>query len=567
MLLALVLVTLAGGTWGWQSLQGVQSVCDDAITKTRRHVAQRKQAEEQALVEEKRLQRKQERIRNDAAARDERIRWTSVINAATSQLKDEQSDSKQTAFRLAKFRTAQSRLPDFKPSSQVTKKDASFWSFQRLSRIQPPRVDDPSWCRNGIDQFILARLTSAGLAPNPSATQQVLGRRLSFDLIGLPPTPEEITAFVTTNEPAAYEQLVDRLLRNPAFGERWGRTWLDLACYADSNGYEEDELRPHAYLYRDFVIWAMNNDLPFDVFTRWPIAGDELEADNPLAVAATGFFTAAPLNTFIPQESERFDELDDMVSTMGRAMLGLTIGCARCHDHMYDPIPTSEYYGLVAIFSETSRNQSYLVPDGGKAYRQWFDPVDTRRREIKRMMKARIKEDNISDLDYFTAEEKNLLRQPIDPNNLEQERLISLCERCLMITDEQLDDDLKPLPKDKQRYEQLQVELKELEAQLPPRPPVGLMLTGHDISRTHVLDGGDLKRNRDEVGPGFLAAVTAGRPAWNDDTWKTWAATDGASETLCDSPRLADSGRLQENLPESASRGLSQFRPQIRSQN
>lgn len=523
MLLFFVLGALAYGAWGWQSLGSMQSGFDQAVRKKRRDIAIRKQAEERALAEQQRAERKQERIRNDAAARDERIRWTNQILAATSRMKTESAGATQST--KVPYRTV------------ATENKAAYWAFRRLTRIQPPQIEDLAWCRNPIDQFILPPLTAAGLAPNAAATRQVLGRRLSFDLLGLPPSPEEITAFISASESTAYEQLVDRLLQNQAFGERWGRVWLDLARYADSNGYEEDELRPQAYPYRDFVIWAMNEDLPFDVFTRWQVAGDELAAENPLAVAATGFFTAAPLNTFIPQESERFDELDDMVSTMGRAMLGLTIGCARCHDHMYDPIPTSEYYGLVSVFAETSRHQSYLVPDGGEEYRQSYDPVDARRQEIKKMRKARIKEDNISALDYFTEAEKNLLRQPVDPSNLEQDRLISLCERCLMITDEQISDDLKPLPKDKKRYDQLQAELKQLEALLPPRPPVGLTLTGSAISRTHVLEGGDLKRKQHEVGPGFLAALTAGQPAWDDNAWKAWAVSSGDGETL--QPRSA----------------------------
>ena len=344
------------------------------------------------------------------------MKWTRVIEACTCAMQKEVAESSgRPVFRLT----------GHSPSSEVTEEEADSWSFQRLARIQPPLAADRSWRRHPVDRFILARLEAAGLSPNRAANRRVLGRRLWFDLIGLPPRPEEIAAFVEDDRPEAYDRLVDRLLSDRRFGERWGRVWLDLARYADSNGYEEDEFRPHAYPYRDFVIWAMNFDLPFDRFVRWQIAGDELAADNPLAVAATGFFTAAPLNTFIPQEPERFDELDDMVSTMGSAMLGLTVGCARCHDHKYDPIPTSEYYRLVAIFSETSRKQSYLVPDGGKEDRKWFDPVDERRREIKQMLKDRIKEDNIRELDYFTEEEKNLLRQPIDPNNLKQERLIS----------------------------------------------------------------------------------------------------------------------------------------------
>lgn len=519
MLLSLVAGAVTGGSWGWSSLRSMQTFCDQAVLEKQSHLVERKLAEERAIVEKLRAQRKRDRIRSDKEAREERIKWTRVIEDVTAAMQTEFVVAYQPVPSLSGFQSA------IKKPQQKTE----FWSFQRLAHIQPPEVLDQSWSRNPIDQFILARLEKANLSPNPSAQRQVLGRRLWFDLTGLPPRPEEISAFKESNASDAYEQLVDQLLDKPEFGERWGRIWLDLARYADSNGYEEDEFRPHAYPYRDFAIWAMNYDLPFDVFIRWQIAGDELAGDNPLAVAATGFFTAAPYNTFLPQKSERFDELDDMVSTMGRAMLGLTVGCARCHDHMYDPIPTREYYGLVSIFSETSRNQSYLVPDGGQEYRQWFDPVDERLQEITQMQKARIKEDNISELDYFIAEEKDLLRKPIDPNNQEQARLISLCERCLLITDEHLTDEFKPLPKDQNRFDQLKAELEPLEALLPEQPPMGLTLTGSAVTRTNILAGGDLKRKKEEVGPGFLAALTAGHPVWKDNKWKTWTVSDNSN--------------------------------------
>jgi len=518
----MVVVAVAGGLWGWQSLESIRSVCDQSVLKMRDKLAERKLDEEKADAEKNRIDRIAQRARSDARDLLERLKWVKVIEASTAELKNQAGTPRQNLV----YRTAAHR-----PSREVSAAEATFWSFRRLAHVTPPQVIDSSWCENPIDRFILARLEAAGLSPNPRASRPTLRRRLGFDVIGLPPQPEQVTAFVEDDRSDAYERLVTELMNDPGFGERWARVWLDLARYADSNGYEEDEIRPHAYPYRDFVIWAMNNDLPYDQFTRWQIAGDELSPANPMAVAATGFFTGAPINTFIPQPSERFDELDDMVSTMGSAMLGLTVGCARCHDHKYDPIPTSEYYNLVAIFVETQRTQSYLVSDRGKEFRRWFDPVEVRRKEILEIQRARKKENNISDLDHFTEEQKNLIRQPIDPNDEEQERLISLCERCLRIPDRLLSDALEPLPKDKERYGQLKAELEELERALPTRPPMGLTLTGSKVSKTHVLEGGDLKRKEQKVGPGFLAAITAGRPTWDEQTWKTWASTRTSSET------------------------------------
>jgi hypothetical protein len=524
--LILAVAAVASGGRMWISATRVESLFEQLVLKKCSDIARRVEEELQEAAGEERAERLAEIAYDDDRESELRFEWTRVIGAASAAMD---------------YRVAESPPHSYQPRQRgpltvMAVDEVDFWSFQRLKRIRPPLVNHPSWCRNPIDRFILAGLEARGLTPNPPADDRVLGRRLSFGLTGLAPRPEDITAFESTGDPTAYERFVDRLLLDSSFGERWGRIWLDLARYADSNGYEEDEMRPDAFPYRDFVIWAMNVDLPFDRFVRWQIAGDQLAGDHPMAVAATGFYTAAPLNTFMPQEPERCDELDDMVSTLGTAMLGLTIGCARCHDHRYDPISTREYYGMVAILAETSRTHSYLVPDQGAAYRIWFDPVDERRQEIKEILRARIKEDNISELDYFTEEERDLLRQPIDPTNLEQERLISLCERCLLITDEHFSDDLDPLPQDRERYDLLMAELEELEALLPTRPPMGLTLTGSVVSRIHVLAGGDLNRKEDEVGPGFLAAVTVGHPDWNDDTWKNWAAEGGGSSPQ---PRLA----------------------------
>ncbi|HRX79791.1 MAG TPA: DUF1549 domain-containing protein, partial [Pirellulaceae bacterium] len=234
-----------------------------------------------------------------------------------------------------------------------------FWSFRPLHRVDPPKFAEDSWSRTKIDRFILAKLTAAGIAPNTMASRRTLMRRAYFDLIGLPPSLEEVEAFVNDESPDAYEMLIDRLLDSKHHGERVGRHWLDIARFAESHGFEQDYDRPHAYHYRDFVIKAFNADMPFDQFVRWQIAGDEIEPTNPLAMMATGFLGAGVFPTQLTEkefESSRYDELDDMVSTLGTAMLGVTIGCARCHDHKFDPIPARDYYQLISAFRTTIRS-------------------------------------------------------------------------------------------------------------------------------------------------------------------------------------------------------------------
>ncbi len=246
-----------------------------------------------------------------------------------------------------------------KAAQSVTDADREHWSFRPLARPTPPAVNEAAWGRTIVDRFILAKLESRGIAPNPIADRRRLVRRAYFDLIGLPPSPDEVEAFVNDPAPDAYERLIDRLLESPHYGERWGRHWLDLARFAESHGYEQDYDRPNAFHYRDFVIKALNQDLPYNTFVKWQIAGDEFAPDDPLALAATGFLAAGTHATQITAnqaEKERYDELDDMARTIGTTMLGLSIGCARCHDHKFDPIPTADYYRLISTFATTVRS-------------------------------------------------------------------------------------------------------------------------------------------------------------------------------------------------------------------
>ncbi|HVL12236.1 MAG TPA: DUF1549 domain-containing protein, partial [Gemmata sp.] len=236
------------------------------------------------------------------------------------------------------------------------------WAYEPLREARNPKPET----RNPIDGFLLAKLEAAKIAPNPPADRRTLIRRVYLDLIGLPPTPEQVAAFLDDQSPRAFEKVVDQLLASDHFGEKWARHWLDLARFAESHGFEHDYDRPTAYHYRDFVIKALNQDMPFDRFAKWQIAGDELAPDDPLAMMATGYLAAGVHSTQITAnevEKHRYDELDDMLGNIGTTFLGLTIGCARCHDHKYDAIPARDYYRMLSAFTTTVRSEVELDLD------------------------------------------------------------------------------------------------------------------------------------------------------------------------------------------------------------
>jgi cytochrome c553 len=251
-------------------------------------------------------------------------------------------------------------------SRTIDEERRKFWSFQPLKVAEPPAVKNTAWPRTPIDKFVLAKLEEKGLSPNSTANKRQLIRRAYFDLVGLPPSPDEVERFVNDNAADAYEKLTDRLLESPHHGERWARHWLDVARFAESHGFEQDYDRPYAYHFRDFVIKALNQDMPYDQFVKWQLAGDEFAPDDPLAMMATGFLGGGVFPTHITAnevERTRYDALDDMAATVGTGMLGLTIGCARCHDHKFDPIPQADYYRLTSTFTTTVRSEIELDLD------------------------------------------------------------------------------------------------------------------------------------------------------------------------------------------------------------
>jgi len=251
--------------------------------------------------------------------------------------------------------------------AEFSEEQKNYWAYQPPVRPSVPAVKNAAWTQTPIDHFILARLEAAGLSPSVQADKRTLIRRATFDLTGLPPTPTEISDFLADNGPDAYSHLLDRLLSSPRYGERWGRHWLDVARYADSNGLDENLSYEFAYQYRDYVIRSMNLDKPYGEFIKEQIAGDLMSVPaNKLAaedrLRATGFLAIGPkmLAEDDPVKMQ-MDIIDEQITTLGQAFMGLTLGCARCHDHKFDPIPTADYYALAGILKSTKSMENYNV--------------------------------------------------------------------------------------------------------------------------------------------------------------------------------------------------------------
>ena len=251
--------------------------------------------------------------------------------------------------------------------SIVTADDRKWWAFQPLKTVTPPpQPAQQEHQPHPIDAFLQQARAAKSVTASPPANPQTLVRRLFLDVTGFPPSPEEVDAYIADTNPKKWENLVDQQLASPAYGERWARHWLDVARFAESSGFEHDYDRPYAFHYRDFVIKALNADMPFSTFVKWQIAGDEIEPSNPQAMMATGFLGAGVFPTQITAnevERTRYDAMDDMLSTTASAFLGLTVGCARCHDHKFDPIPTEDYYQMLSTFTTTVRSNVDLVLD------------------------------------------------------------------------------------------------------------------------------------------------------------------------------------------------------------
>ena len=267
--------------------------------------------------------------------------------------------------------------------AQITAGDRAHWAFAPVVRppLRSPSVRE--WASNGVDAFIQEKLEAAGIAPAPEASRQTLLRRVTFDLTGLPPTLDELTAFQSDQSPDAYERLVDRLLASPAFGERWAQHWLDLARFAETDGFEHDKVRPEAWRYRDWVIAALNADMPYDEFVRQQVVGDEKSAGfgdqssgDPQSAVPTTFCLAGPDMPDINDQLERrHNLLNEMTATVGSVLLGLQMGCAQCHDHKYDPLSQGDFYRLRAVFEPAVPPLKRDVPCNSLAPQKSAEPA------------------------------------------------------------------------------------------------------------------------------------------------------------------------------------------------
>jgi len=358
-----------------------------------------------------------------------------------------------------------------------------WWSFRPPVKPAVPVLKHAEWVRNPVDAFVLQRLRRAGLSPSAPAPRRTLIRRAYLDLVGLPPTPEEIAAFETDRSPDAWEKVVDRLLASPHYGERWGRHWLDLARYAESAGFEGDKDRPLAYRYRDYVIDAFNRDKPYDEFVREQLAGDELRPGDREALVATGYLACGPQDQVQKDAKTRSDEVDDLVSTTSSVFLGLTVGCARCHDHKYDPVKQTDYYRLAAIFAPTERRE-----------------VDVPTPEERRVADARNAE---------LEKELAPLRAQFNPL---RERGVQAAKAAGQphLNDDQIKLALSEA--DRKHFTELQAAIAAVEAKRPQLPKALVVTdTGREFPPVHLLLRGDAAHKGEVVQPGFVVSLPEGK--------------------------------------------------------
>ena len=392
---------------------------------------------------------------------------------------------------------------------KFTPQQRNYWAFQKVTKPAVPAVG----ARNPIDAFVLAKLATQDLKPNPPADKVTLLRRAYLDLTGLPPSPEDTQAFLADNSPAAFEKVVDRLLASPQYGERWGRHWLDLARYADSAGFKADETRPNVWRYRDYVIQSFNEDKPYDRFVKEQIAGDELYPDDPAARIATGFDRLWPDESNLANPILRRQEiLNDITDTVGAVFMGMTYGCARCHDHKFDPILQKDYYRLQAFFANIRNDDhaSLLTGDQATAYQRRRADWENQTREIRAKTDAllasvrteRLKED----IGMFPKEAQDAVFTPPEQRTPMQWQMYYRSASRLP-SNRELERALKGDAK--QQYADLQKELAQFDSLKPADPPVAEAI--FDGSRNappeFVLFKGVWDAPLDEVQPGVLSIL------------------------------------------------------------
>jgi hypothetical protein len=383
-----------------------------------------------------------------------------------------------------------------------------FWIFQKPVRRAAPAVGSP-WIRNRIDAFILKGLEEKHLAPSKPIDKVALIRRVTHDLTGLPPTPADIEAFLKDRSPQAYEKVVDRLLASPQYGERWASKWLDVARYADTNGFELDLDRPNAWRYRDYVIHSFNTDKPYDRFIREQIAGDEMFPGNTEALIATGYLRAGSEHLVagnIDPDESRQEVLTEIATNVGQTFLGMTINCARCHNHKFDPILQSDFYALQAVFAGAKGKEVEIASAEEKAsfeaaqaaYKARLAPVEGALKSLAMPFEQRIVEERKAALNPKLLE---ALDTPKEKRTTEQKRLASDAEAQVKPT---WDEVVARMPAEaKAERTRLREQLHQVEATAPDPLPMayGYFNTGEEAPQSYVLRLGDAHSRLDQVEP------------------------------------------------------------------
>jgi hypothetical protein len=393
----------------------------------------------------------------------------------------------------------------------ISDEQRNYWAFRKPWRSQIPKVKNRSWVRTPIDAFILAKLEEKGLQPSPRADKRTLIRRVTFDLTGLPPTPEEIDAFLADRSPDAYRKVVKRLLANPRYGERWAQHWLDVVRFGETNGFELDVEREQAWRYRDYVVKSLNDDKTYDRFITEQIAGDELDPNSFEMRVATGFLRAGPQHVVAGNQDlavNRQEWLTEVMFGVGNGVMGLTVGCARCHDHKFDPIPQADFYRLQAFFAASdnldfkrpTKEQEQSHGAAIKAHKERLKPILDQIAAIEKPYREKLKAAKRAKLESQFA---NALTKEEKLRSDEEKRLAKEAQSMLEIKWDELVASLSP--EDREKRAALRRRMHDIELYAPDPLPKALAVadTLNPTPPMNVLKGGDPHRLGDEVRPRF----------------------------------------------------------------
>jgi hypothetical protein len=394
---------------------------------------------------------------------------------------------------------------------------AKYWAFQKVVRPPVPSTHNP-WTRNPIDAFILDGLQQKQLSPSPELDRNRLIRRVTLDLTGLPPTPAEVDVFLKDKSPTAYEKLVDRLLASPAYGERWAAKWLDVVRYADTNGFELDLERPNAWRYRDYVIHSFQTDKPYDRFIREQIAGDEISPGDHEALIATGYLRAGSehlVSGNIDPDESRQEVLTEIATNIGQTFLGMTINCARCHNHKFDPILQRDFYALQSIFAGAKGKDVEIVSAADKsawqatqqAYKDRLAPIEAALKALAKPYDDQLREAHRNQLDPKLREALDI---PKDKRTPDQKRLASDAETQIKPAWDEVVEAMPPSVQADRAGLRQRLHEVETTAPDPLAAAYSFVNTGEDAPQSYILRLGDPHNRLSPVEPSVPAVLKAG---------------------------------------------------------